>query len=91
MTLLRGYEETVFETRTMPRMPPRRELDMDIMETLGARPVLGRPYPVSLQHLPQIAALLKAGIIRWSVSLYASPVLFAPKKDGKLRLCIDYH
>jgi len=75
----------------MPRMPPRRELDMDIMETLGARPVLGRPYPVSLQHLPQIAALLKAGIIRWSVSLYASPVLFAPKKDGKLRLCIDYH
>jgi len=95
LTLLRGYEETVFETRTMPRMPPRRELDMDITETLGARPVLGRPHPVSLKHLPelerQIAALLKAGIIRWSVSLYASPVLFAPKKDGKLRLCIDYH
>jgi len=94
LTLLRGYEDTVFETRTMPRMPPRRELDMDITETPGARPVSGRPYPVSPQHLPefdrQIAALLKAGIIRRSVSLYASPVLFAPKKDGKLRLCIDY-
>jgi hypothetical protein len=94
LTLLRGYEDTVFETRTMPRMPPRRELDMDITETSGARPVSGRPYPVSPQHLPeldrQIAALLKAGIIRRSVSLYASPVLFAPKKDGKLRLCIDY-
>ena len=94
MTLLRGYEDTVFETRTMPRMPPQRELDMDITETPGARPVSGRPFPVSPQHLPelerQIAALLKAGIIRRSVNLYASPVLFAPKKDGKLRLCIDY-
>ena len=97
MTLLRGHEDTVFETRTMPRIPPRRELDMDITETPGARPVSGRPYPVSPQHLPelpverQIAALLNACIIRRSVSLYASPVLFAPKKDGKLRLCIDYH
>jgi len=76
-------------------MPPRRELDMDITETPGARPVSGYPYPVSPQHLPelerQITALLKAGIIQRSMSLYASPVLFAPKKDGKLRLCIDYH
>ena len=78
----------------MPHMPPRRELDMDITKTPGARPVSGRPYPVSPQNLPeldrQIAALFKAGIIRRSVSLHASPVLFAPKKDGKLRLCIDY-
>jgi len=68
LTLLRGYKDTVFETLTMPRMPPRRELDIDITETPGARPVSGRPYPVSPQHLPelerQIAALLKAGIIR---------------------------
>jgi len=94
LTLLWVYEDTVFETRTMPRMSPRRELDIDITETPGARPVSGRPYPVSPQHLPeldrQIAVLLKAGIIQRSVSLYASPVLFAPKKDGKLRLCIDY-
>ena len=25
-----------------------------------------------------------------ALSLYGAPVLFAPKKDGKLRLCIDY-
>jgi len=35
-------------------------------------------------------ALLDAGIIRENISLYAFPVLFAPKKDGKLRLCVDY-
>jgi len=84
----------------MPRMPPRCKLDMDITETPGARPVSRCPYPVSPQHLPelerQIMTLLNADIIRRSVSLYASPVLFPPKKDGnkkdgKLCLCIDYH
>jgi len=54
LTLLQGYEETVFETCTMPRMPPRHELDMDITETPGARPVSGRPYPVSPQHLSEL-------------------------------------
>ena len=88
LSLLGGFEKTVFETRTMPRMPPVQ----DITETAHARPVAKRHYPVAPQHMPelerQIKALLDAGIIRKSVSLYASPVLFAPKKDGKLRLCV---
>jgi len=78
----------------MPRMPPPRQLDMYITETPDARPVAIRHYTVAPQHMPelerQIKALLDAGIIRESVSLYASPVLFTPKKDGKLRLCVDY-
>ena len=83
LTLLGGFEDTVFETRTMPRMPPVRQLDMDITETTEARPVAIRHYPVAPQHMleleRQIKALLDAGIIRESVSLYAFPVLFAPK------------
>jgi len=94
LSLLGGFEKTVFETRTIPRMPPVRQLDMDITETADARPVAMRHYPVVPQHMPelerQIKALLDAGIIRESVSLYASPVVFAPKKDGKLRLCVNY-
>ena len=91
---LRVFESDVFETRVMPRLPPRRELDLDITERPGSRPVARRPYSVAPQHLPeldrQIQVLLGAGIIRRSVSAYAAPVLFAPKKDGKLRLCMDY-
>jgi len=51
-------------------------------------------YPVVPQHMPelerQIKTLFDADIIRESVSLYSSPILFALKKDGKLRLCVEY-
>ncbi|KXZ40924.1 hypothetical protein GPECTOR_1291g539 [Gonium pectorale] len=38
----------------------------------------------------QITSLLEKGYIRPSVSPYGAPVLFANKKDGGLRMCIDY-
>jgi len=92
--LLEGYEPNVFETRDMPRLAPHRQWDLDITEVEGVRPVAGRPYPVAPQHLPKlncrIAVLKEAGIIRRSQSLYGALVLFAPKKDGRLPLSIDY-
>ena len=38
----------------------------------------------------QIDELLNMGFIRPSTSPYASPVLFVKKKDGTMRMCIDY-
>ena len=38
----------------------------------------------------QLQELLDKGYIRPSVSPGGSPVLFVKKKDGTLRLCIDY-
>ena len=63
VSLLKTYEPTVLETRTVPRLAPHRQWDLDITEEEGARPVPARPYPVAPQHLPelnqQIAALEK--------------------------------
>lgn len=53
--------------------------------------VLFRYSPMELAEMQgQIAYLLEMGWIRPTHSPYGSPVLFAPKPGGKLRLCIDY-
>ena len=38
----------------------------------------------------QLKELLDQGFIRPSVSPWGAPVIFVKKKDGTLRLCIDY-
>jgi hypothetical protein len=47
--------------------------------------------PIELKELKkQLKELLDKGLIRPGTSPYGSPVLFVKKKDGSLRLCIDY-
>ncbi|PKI60687.1 hypothetical protein CRG98_018934 [Punica granatum] len=47
--------------------------------------------PSELKELKvQLQELLEKGFIRPSVSPWGAPVLFVKKKDGSLRLCIDY-
>ena len=69
---LRVFEHNVFETRTMPKPPPERELDLEINLRLGLVQPNCRPYRVSTQHVPelnrQIQILLDTGIICKSLS-----------------------
>jgi putative transposase len=57
-------------------------------------PVNERPYPIAMAFLPkvkeEIDRLLKLKIIRKSNSVYASPAFAVPKKEGKIRLVVDY-
>ena len=47
--------------------------------------------PLELKELKlQLQELLEKGFIRPNVSPWGAPILFAKKKDGTLRLCIDY-
>ncbi|GKV41417.1 hypothetical protein SLEP1_g48955 [Rubroshorea leprosula] len=60
----------------------------------GTAPISQQPYrmaPAELIELKkQLQELLDKGFIRLSTSPWGAPVLFVKKKDGSLRLCIDY-
>ena len=60
----------------------------------GATPRLLRSYrltPLEKTELAkQFEKMLEKGWIRPSTSSWASPVLFVPKSDGGLRMCVDY-
>jgi hypothetical protein len=48
--------------------------------------------PAELKELKgQLEELLDKAFIRPSASPWGAPILFVKKKDGTIRLCIDYH
>ena len=48
------------------------------------------PVPEAIELKEQLTQLIEQGFIRPSISPWSTPVLFNRKKDGTLRLCIDY-
>jgi hypothetical protein len=75
-------------------LPPERELDFTIEIKPGAEPISKTPYRMKTPKLcdlqMQLKELLDLGLIRPSVSPWGAPINFVKKKDGSLRLCIDY-
>ena len=78
----------------LPGIPPDRQIDFRIELVPGATPVAKTPYrlaPTEMQELmKQLQELLDKGFIRPSTSPWGAPVLFVKKKDGSMRMCIDY-
>ena len=78
----------------LPGVPLEREVDLSIEVVQGMTPISRAPYrmaPTELKELKtQLQELLDKGFIRPSVSPKGAPILFVKKKDGTLRMCIDY-
>lgn len=74
-------------------LPLRWEIEFSIDLVIGTQPISKPTYPMDqakhkeLGH--QIAALWEKRSIRPSNSPWGALVLFAMKKDGILKLCID--
>ena len=80
--------------KELPGLPLDREIEFGIDVPPRTQPISIPPYrmaPLELRELKgQLQDLLDKGFIRPSTSPWGAPVLFVKKKDGSLRLCIDY-
>ncbi|WVZ76764.1 hypothetical protein U9M48_024706 [Paspalum notatum var. saurae] len=67
----------------LPRMPTERDIEFSIELVPVTAPIYKKAYRIADE-------LLEKGFICKSTSPWASPVLLTEKKDGTLRMCVDY-
>ena len=84
----------VFDKAKSMQLAPHRPYDLKIDLEEGASPPIVPMYPLSQVELKTLREFidehLRTGFIRSSSSPHGALVLFARKKDGSLRLCIDF-
>jgi len=84
----------LFEEKKAKRLAPRRTFDHAISLKEGAKRPWGPIYPMSAHQLNELDKYLKKmlaeGKMADSESPYGAPILFVPKPEGSLRLCVDY-
>ena len=75
-------------------LPKHQPWDHEIKLQPGTEPGFGPIYQLSEKELQVLREYLeenlKKGFIQESQSPAGYPILFAPKKDRSLRLCVDY-
>ena len=78
----------------LPRLPPDRDINFQIELAPGTEPILRASYRMALAELKelkvQIEEMVNKGFVRPSTSPWGASVLFVKKKDGSMRICIDY-
>ena len=89
-----AHYRDVFPPELPQGLPPSREVDHKIELLPGAVPPSRPTYRLSATELAelkkQLEELTKAGFIQPSKSPFGAPILFVKKKDGTMRMCVDY-
>jgi hypothetical protein len=90
---LRNYLD-IFSSDNAKKLAPHWDIDLAIELQPGKEPLYRPIYPLSPQELAALKEFLEEnlekGFIKESKSPAGAPILFAPKKDGGLQLCVDY-
>ena len=86
--------QSVFSKVESERLPTHRPYDISIKLSEGSEPKWGPIYNLSVDEMSVLKGYIEdnlaKGFIQPSSSPCSSPVLFVTKKDGTLRLCVDY-
>ena len=94
LTYILDKYQDVFPSDLPKGLPPERQLGHTIPLVEGAKPTFRPLYRLSPKEheevRKQVADLLSKGWIEPSKSPFGSPILFVQKKDGTLRMCVDY-
>jgi hypothetical protein len=84
----------VFPEQLPSGLPPSRSVDHKIELVPGhsppSRPTIRLSAAEMAELKKQLDELEEAGFIRPSKSPFGAPILFVKKKDGTMRMCIDY-
>ncbi|GJX11802.1 putative reverse transcriptase domain-containing protein [Tanacetum coccineum] len=93
---LKSIKEEKVEKAGVPNLKARvyvmpAEEDKLVHDVVTAK----TPYRLALSEMKELRSqlheLLDKGFIRPSSSPWGAPILFVKKKDGSMRMCIDYH
>ncbi|KAI1686157.1 reverse transcriptase [Pyrenophora tritici-repentis] len=88
------FEHLFREVADEQALPKHQPWDHKIVLQEGKKPTFGPIYGLSEKELSTLRDYIKTSLakkyIRPSQSPAGYPIMFVPKKDGKLRLCVDY-
>ena len=79
---------------TNPNLPSNARVEHEIKLNKGSVPIKqknrGIPYNYRDEFRASVEEMLDAKMIKHSKSPFSSPVRLVNKKDGKIRVCVDY-